>query len=66
MREENAQSTDAPKGVVGEHIEEVRVQPFSCSGTLSDETAEGFDEGSAWKMTPNVVQRSHLMRAQLG
>ena len=36
--EENAQSTDAPEGVVGENIEEVRVPPFSCCGTLNVET----------------------------
>ena len=35
---ENAQSTDAPEGGVGENIEDVRVQPFSCSGTLNVET----------------------------
>ena len=37
-REEHAQSTDAPEGVVGENKDEVRVQPFSCSGTLRIET----------------------------
>ena len=31
---ESTHSTDAPEGVVGELKEEVRVQPFSCSGTL--------------------------------
>ena len=36
--EKNALSTDAPEGVVGENIVEVRVQPFSCSGTLNVET----------------------------
>ena len=30
--EKNALSTDAPEGVVGENKEEVRVQPFSCTG----------------------------------
>ena len=33
--EKNALSTDAPEGVVGENKEEVRVQPFSCSGASS-------------------------------
>ena len=33
--EKNALSTDAPEGVVGENKEEVRVQPFSCSGATS-------------------------------
>ena len=65
-RQEHAQSTDAPEGAVGENKVEVRVQPFSCSGTLSDETAEGFDERSAWKATPKKVRMSHLMGAQLG
>ena len=32
---ESTHSTDAPEGVVGELKGEVRVQPFSCSGTLS-------------------------------
>ena len=35
--EKYAQSTDAPEGVVGENKVEVRVQPFSCSGTLNVE-----------------------------
>ena len=30
--EKNALSTDAPEGVVVENKEELRVQPFSCSG----------------------------------
>ena len=34
----NAQSTDAPEGVVDENKEEIRVHPFSCSGTLRDRT----------------------------
>ena len=59
----NAQSTDAPEGVVDENKEEVRVQPFSCSGPSDN---EGFDESSAWKATPKEVRMSHLMKAQLG
>ena len=30
--EKSALSTDAPEGVVGENIQELRVQPFSYSG----------------------------------
>ena len=33
--EKKALSTDASEGVVGENKEEVRVQPFSCSGATS-------------------------------
>ena len=62
-REEHAQSTDAPEGVVGENKVELRVQPFSCSGPSDN---EGFDESSAWKSTPKEVRMRHLMRAQLG
>ena len=57
-RVENAQSTDAPEGVVGENKVEVHGQPFSCSGPSDN---EGFDESSAWKWTPNGIRTSHLM-----
>ena len=52
--------SDAPEGVVVEHNEGVRVQPFGCSGATSgkctqriaDKKDEGFDESSAWKVSP--------------